>query len=586
MNRLLIYQAQDEKLFPYAQRVYEALCAEAIGIVVNKAGETLCNIFLKAIHKDWDELLLVTDDLIGPLDQGNLQRIFSTMQEKKVSCWGLTSLHISKEQPGESITSSTWLALRRDLFASDAFVQLIHEQPADIMQAICNLIVEQHATYASVIPEAASEACGGDPLLYCPYTAVVTYGCPFVDRRCFTMPHAKLLEVSMSEEPGRLLRYLEATDSEAVDAVWDSLLSGQYDLNVIANLGLLYCLPTAPPAQSVSMEKGECCLLMHLFFTELGPEALHYASQMPPSADIYITTTDEEKRAYYQRLFSVLPNRVEIRITVNRGRDMGSLLIGFRDVVRQYALCCFYHDKKSQFNSVASVGRSFAYLISESALASPGYVLRIVQQFRDHPRLGILCPVVPHHADYYGVSAHYWDHNREEAKALLHRLSISVPFPAREGLPASWGNVFWFRTKALTSLFDYPWTYEDFPPEPYPVDGCIAHALERCYFLVAQSQGYYTGLVAPDYLAGQVLMNFHSYFQEYVAVMDGAQLLGQHRATVQCVDKMVNSREARGKRWLHHRLRSILGERLMARLHGYRNGVTLEINNRRIVKNV
>lgn len=390
----------------------------------------------------------------------------------------------------------------------------------------------------------------------------------------------------MSEEPGRLLRYLEVTENEAVNAIWDSLLSGQYDLNVIANLGLLYCLPTASLCQPVPVEKGECCLLMHLFFTELGSEALQYASHMPPSADIYIITTDEEKKAHYQRLFSVLPNRVEIRVTVNRGRDMGSLLIGFRDVVRQYALCCFYHDKKSQFNSVASVGRSFAYLISESALASPGYVLRIVQQFRHHPRLGILCPVVPHHADYYGVSAHYWDHNREEARALLRRLGISVSFPEKEGLPASWGNVFWFRPEALRPLLDYPWTYEDFPPEPYPVDGCIGHALERCYFLVAQSQGYYTGLVAPDYLAGQVLMNFHSYMQDYVTVMDGAQLLGQHGATVHYVDKMVNSREARGKRWLHRQLRNILGERLMARLHSYRNRVTLEMKNRRIGKNV
>ncbi len=559
MNRLLIYQAQGEKLLPYAQRAYCALCTEAAESVVNRTSDALFHTLEKAIHENWDELLLVTDDLIGPLGSSDLPAIFRAMQEQSASCWGLTSLHSPKKPTEKVITSKTWLALRRDVYTSEAFAQLIHEQPANIMQAICELIIEQHVTYASVIPEEASEACDGDPLLYRPYTAVVAYGCPFVDRRCFTLPHAELLEVSMGEEPGRLLRYLEATDSEAVDTIWDSLLSGKYDLHVMANLGLLYCLPTVPPAHSVAMEKGQCCLLMHLFFTELGPEALHYASHMPPSADIYIITTDDEKKAYYQRLFSALPNRVELRVTVNRGRDMASLLIGFRDVVQQYALCCFYHDKKSQFNNVASVGRSFAYLVSESALASPGYVLQIVQQFRRHPRLGMLCPIVPHHADYYGVSAHYWDHNREEAKALLRRLGISVSFPEKEGLPASWGNVFWFRPEALKPLLDYPWKYEDFPPEPYPVDGCIAHALERCYFLVAQSQGYYTGLVAPDHLAGQALMNFHSYLQDYVTVMDDAHLLGQHCATVHCVDKMVNSREARGKRWLRRRLRSILG---------------------------
>ena len=53
-----------------------------------------------------------------------------------------------------------------------------------------------------------------------------------------------------------------------------------------------------------------------------------------------------------------------------------------------------------------------------------------------------------------------------------------------------YGTMFWYRPEALKPLFDLNLTEQDFPEEPLPVDGTIAHAIERLPVYIAWSQGY------------------------------------------------------------------------------------------------
>lgn len=41
------------------------------------------------------------------------------------------------------------------------------------------------------------------------------------------------------------------------------------------------------------------------------------------------------------------------------------------------------------------------------------------------------------------------------------------------------GTMFWFRPKALKTLIDYDWKYEDFPKEPNANDGTIYTVLKE-----------------------------------------------------------------------------------------------------------
>lgn len=52
------------------------------------------------------------------------------------------------------------------------------------------------------------------------------------------------------------------------------------------------------------------------------------------------------------------------------------------------------------------------------------------------------------------------------------------------------GTMLWYRTKALMGLFQENISLQDFPKEPIPVGGTLAHAIERCPVPFAQEAGF------------------------------------------------------------------------------------------------
>ena len=51
------------------------------------------------------------------------------------------------------------------------------------------------------------------------------------------------------------------------------------------------------------------------------------------------------------------------------------------------------------------------------------------------------------------------------------------------------GTLFWARTDSLKPLFNIPISYDMFPKEPIGIDGTIAHALERLFFIWVTGSG-------------------------------------------------------------------------------------------------
>lgn len=552
MIRYWIYCGQKNGHGSYAHYTCQVLSQYGTIMLTDKS-VSACIRTLKAAGKEnWQELLLVSDDLLGPIEEDSFRRMLCAMENRSVDCWRLTD-----SQPNDG--DAPFLAIRREMYDDDCFQQLMAGQPDNFDTGLRRLLTKGQWRCDSYIPQ--GEPGAPNQLLFQPYTALTVHGCPFMDGRCMTLPHRKLLRYSMGEEPALLLRYLKQRALFDVNMVWDWLLEKDFDLDVVRNLGLTACLSTNPLPTETKKNGKKCCLLMHLFFTDLGAESLRYAQSMPKDADIFITTVSEEKKVFFQNMFQILPNCVEVRVMENRGRDMASLLICLRDVVQRYELCCFYHDKKSAFSRPGS-GRSYAYLAGESALATQGYVQRILTLFEAEERLGVLTSVIPHHADYYAALARFWYENFEQAQNLLERLGLDVKADAGRVYPAAWGNVFWFRPKALKPLLDYPWAYEDFPPEPYPPNGSIAHAIERIYCLVAQSQGYYSSMVTPEHLAALELMNFQQYAMDYTTEMDRGDMLGMHEDTIVALRQALAFKPLKLKHRVAAWVRNALGEQL------------------------
>ena len=69
--------------------------------------------------------------------------------------------------------------------------------------------------------------------------------------------------------------------------------------------------------------------------------------------------------------------------------------------------------------------------------------------------------------------------------------------------------MFWFRPKAMKSLFDKDWEYSDFPKEPNAMDGTLLHAIERAYPYFAQKEGYYSAWVMSNKFAKIEITNLY-----------------------------------------------------------------------------
>ena len=83
-----------------------------------------------------------------------------------------------------------------------------------------------------------------------------------------------------------------------------------------------------------------------------------------------------------------------------------------------------------------------------------------------------------------------WMRNLPYAEALVKRGGLAVDL-RRDYTPVFFpqGSMFWARGDFLRRFFELPLAFEDFPPEPLGVDGSLAHALERLFFLWGAGSG-------------------------------------------------------------------------------------------------
>lgn len=96
--------------------------------------------------------------------------------------------------------------------------------------------------------------------------------------------------------------------------------------------------------------------------------------------------------------------------------------------------------------------------------------------------------------------ANTWGINFDLADKLAEDLGLCCNLDPSKA-PITIGTVFWAKTDALKKLLHKEWRYDDFPPEPLPVDGTISHAIERILAYVAQDAGYDTGWIMTDHYA-------------------------------------------------------------------------------------
>lgn len=481
----------------------------------------------------YDEVIIANNTLLGPVR--SLEDMFSEMSRRELDFWGIAS------HPGmpdmdpfgcnpygyipEHIQSFFYV-IRRRMLTGEAFRRFWAELPQlpDYNAAVgmyetvmTRYFADAGYTWSCYMDSDAYYDMTDNPLIAMPMEALRDWNSPFFKRRAFFQDYDYLTTYTGQQSASCLMQYLQEETEYPLEMVWKNLIRTCHmsDLTQNLHLSLIFDRDNAYTDNAAGRQL-KAALFMHIYDHTMADMLAGYASTLPAEADIFISTVSAEKKAAIENAFAKLPNRVEIRVLPNRGRDVSALLTSFRDVVMQYDVACVTHDKKTGYLKPQTVGEGFAYMGYENILASSAFVDQVLGAFAKDPFLGMLYAPDPNHADFATHIGLEWGANFECTKQLAQELKLQVPMDQNHPPMAPFGSSFWFRTAAMKPLFDKPWTYEDFPAEPFHMtDGSILHAIERIYPYVAQHAGYYSALLAAADYAAVDIGNLAYYTQQY-----------------------------------------------------------------------
>lgn len=485
--------------------------------------------------KNFDEIILCNSTIFGPI--GSFFPMFSVMSKRASDYWGIYfdlnkyEFSNNSDKKIQSLSScfiqTPFIVFRKKILLSPHLKQFLDtlskfKIDRNVKTSFDSLLIHffsQHGYKWDSLLNDNISSNGTNIFLENPKKAI-QLGCPLLSLKSFTREYRDYLERSSAEAPIEVINYLSKDLHFNLNELYKYLVRTQHMIDLVRYLNLNFIIDSNSSTRAT--QKLSVALVAHLYYGDLLEESLHYLSQLPDYCDIYITVSRALDLEKVKKIFSTLPNSITYLDIENRGRDVSALLVAAREYIKKYDLVCFYHDKKVNQVKPASIGRSFAYFINESTLHSKAYVDSVISKFEKDEFLGMLSPMPPIHASYFGIG-NGWTFNFENTLFLAKELDLKVPMDPSKVPVAPLGTVFWFRPVAFLDLLTKNWHYEDFPLEPNKNDGTILHAIERIYPFCVQNQGYYAGYVQPDFLASMRLNQLSYFNMEYT---DAARNLG------------------------------------------------------------
>lgn len=472
--------------------------------------------------KNYDELIMLNMTIMGPIYP--FKEMFDEMDSRKdLDFWGITKFHKFPVDPWGLIQygyipehiQSHFIAVRKPMLKSYEFKQ--HWEKMRMINTYFESVSYHESIFTKKFNDKGFKSdtyvnsndlkdFTDHPIIDYPKKIIKENKCPIFKRRSFFNSYDDFLTRGMGRSSLELFKYIEKNTNYDVNLIWDNILrvENMYDikntLHLNYNLSSDYSLLEDNKSQKIG-------LFFHIYFEDLIEECFHYVSNVPEYIDIFITTDKENKKIKIENKFSKLKNKVDVKVIENRGRDVSAFLVPNREEILKYDIACFAHDKKTKQLHPELKGEEFKYKCLENILGNKNFVNNIIDLFIKNPRLGLLSPPAPNHAEFYGNLGREWGENYDITVELLKDLNIESNVDKSKAPIAPYGTMFWFRPKAMKKLLEKTWAYKDFPEEPNKVDGTILHAIERAYPFVVQEAGFYSANVLNEEFARVEMTN-------------------------------------------------------------------------------
>jgi len=263
------------------------------------------------------------------------------------------------------------------------------------------------------------------------------------------------------------------------------------EFNANADQFEVFPLVAADP-EKTSWVFGTVAVFIHAYYPEMIAELAGMAANIPADHHLFVSTASAENRQTIETyLLGIGYDRSTMEVRVvdqNRGRDMSSLFITFRDVILdgRYEVALRLHSKRTPQVS-PRVSEEFKTHLFENLVGSPGYVSNLLDKMEAEPDIGLVIPPLVHIG--FSTLGHSWFNNYPAVLGLVEEMGFDIPLDTATPVAPN-GTMYWFRTAALRRMFEWPWSWEDYNKEPHHVDGGLAHAQERLIGYCAQAAEY------------------------------------------------------------------------------------------------
>jgi GT2 family glycosyltransferase len=244
---------------------------------------------------------------------------------------------------------------------------------------------------------------------------------------------------------------------------------------------------------------------LHLHYLSMADYFAAYLKNIPFDFDLFLTINDEVDEKELKSTFDTQRTKnVVVRYFENRGRDVFPFLKVLKEVGDSYEYALHIHTKKSAHNPLFGT-RWLGHMMSR-LLYNESYIENLIYIMQSFD-VGLIVPEVMKEL----VPNYKWGKNKDLVANLFSQSNIApTVLESRLVFPA--GNMFWVKPAALKKIYTKGIEVNDFPPEPIPIDGTLAHALERAWSYIVSDAELSTAIAEPD--PQHALINERRYFEE------------------------------------------------------------------------
>jgi len=324
----------------------------------------------------------------------------------------------------------------------------------------------------------------------------------------------KILDNKYGKE--NLLNLTESLRHQPVLQYYKQLIKSLYESNESVRNELNEKVQFLPLDMKLEYKiKGSIAVHLHLFYTDMADFFCQYLNRIPFSFDLFVSCCDSDSIENLKSRFLTLStiNECYVELVENRGRDIAPMLIHFGKRLKKYDLLLHIHSKRSIHDW--RKGDEWLRYMLNGVLASPEYVHNLLGFLSSQDNVGITAPPVPEHVFPF----YTWRNNYIKAVEVMEKLGLNTEL-LKSDLFFPAGTFFWCKPKALQLLWDDNIILEDFPEEPIPTDGTIAHALERLFYHISLGCGFESIRTSPDKKITDDKINQKHYEKNYIGYKD------------------------------------------------------------------